>query len=455
MHRTTITIVAAAMLAVAAGACGGDDGASTYQATREGDTAPPRDTRPRDTRPPRTDPSTPGTIVLPTFPSTSSTNEPPSSIPAASDITVGDTWFLDDGFGGVSWGATFESTAAGPLEYVPVQAEFFDADGAKIGTTETTLALVLPGPAATAEYAYDLDGTPASIEVTIGDGDVSEFDASGALTVSGGASDATTGAYTGQITSTYATDLDDVTTVAVWRDAGGAVSAIAGDYVRLVQANGVTWFSIAVPSGTAGDPAEVYVTPRPAPYALTPPDAGLAVQESWFRADGSGGYDWGTIVTNSGTTTWSGPYVLAKFYDADNRLIDSDDGYFGTVAPGPSAVVGYIWDAAAEPTRVEVAFVDGGYDTEPETGELTVGELTLTPDAGGTSTLTGTVTSTFAKEQSFAQVIFVWRDASNAVAFATSSYVDTIPAGGSAPIEVTLYGENLPTTPPTETYWSV
>jgi hypothetical protein len=451
-----MSIVAAALLAVAAAACGGDDGATTYEATREGDTAPPRDTRPRDTRPPRTDPSTPGTIVLPTFPSTSSTDEPPSSIPSANDITVKDTWVQDDGFGGVSWGVTYESTATSAYEYVPVQAEFFDEAGTKIGTEDTTISLVLPGAAATAEYTYDLDGTAASIEVTIGSGDASDFQAAGALTVGGGASDATTGTFRGQITSTYASDLDDVTTVAVWRGADGAVSGIASTYVRVVQANGVTWFSIIVPSGVSGDPAEVYVTPRPAPYALTPPDAALAVQESWFRPDGSGGYDWGAIVTNGGTTTWSGPYLLAKFFDADNRLIDSDDGYFSTVRPGANAVVGYIWDAPAEATRLEVAFVDGGYDgDEPEGGELTVSELTLTPGADGTATLTGTVSSTFAEEQSFAELIFVWRDAANAVVYSTSTYVDTIPPGGSASIEATLYGDNVPTTPPNETYWSV
>jgi hypothetical protein len=450
-----MTIVAAALFAVAAGACGGDDGATTYEATREGNTAPPRDTRPRDTRPPRTEPSTPGTIVLPTFPGTSSTDEPPSSIPAASDITVKDTWFQDDGFGGVSWGVTFESTASGAYEYVPVQAEFFDDGGTKIGTTETSLTLVLPGLGATAEYAYDLDGTPASIEVTIGEGETSAFEAAGTLTVGGTATDAAAATFSGQITSTYATDLDDVQTVAVWRSADGTVAAIGGAYVRLVQANGITWFTISVPSGATGDPAEVYVTPRPAPYALTPPDAALAVQESWFRPDGSGGYEWGALVTNGGTTTWSGPYVIAKFFDADNRLIDSDDGYFGTLRPGTGAVVGYVWDAAAVPARIEVAFVDGGYDTEPESGELAVADLALTPGDGGTATLTGTVSSTFADEQSFVELIFIWRDASNAVVYSTSAYVDTVPAGGSAPLETTLYGENLPSAPPNETYWSI
>jgi hypothetical protein len=453
MHRTTLTIVAAAVFAVAAGACGGDDGASTYEATRDG--SPPPETRPRDTDPPRSDPSTPGTIVLPTFPSTSSTDEPPESIPAAGDITVKETWFLDDGFGGLNWGITFESTGSTPYEYVPVQVAFLDDAGTEIGTTETTIPLVVPGVAAITEYVYELEGTPASAEVTIGEGDSSSFTAAGALTVGGTASDAAAGTFTGQITSTYATDLEDVATVAVWRDAEGKVAGMASDFVRLVQANGVTWFSLTAPNGATGDAAEVYVTPRPAPYDLTPPDAGLTVSESWFRSDGSGGYDWGAIVSNGGSDTWSGPYVLAKFFDAENRLIDGDDGYFGVVRPGASAVVGYVWDAPAEPVRIEVTFIDGGFQDEPEEGELTVSDVTVTNDGTGTATVTGTVSSTFGTEQSFVEVILIWRDASNAVTYSASTYVDTIGAGGSAPLEITLYGENLPTTGPTETYWSV
>jgi hypothetical protein len=453
MHRTTLTVVAAALFAVAAGACGGgDDGADVYEATRDGDTVP--ETRPRDTRPPRTEPSTPGTIVLPTFPSTSSTEEPPESIPAAGDITVKETWLLDDGYGGVDWGITFESTAASAYEYVPVVVEFLDADGVSVGTSETTIPLVVPGVAAISEYVYDLEGTPASAEVTIGTGDPSSFTAGGELTLSGMTTDVAAGTLTGQITSTYATDLDDVSIVAVWRTPGGPATGMASDSIRLVQANGVTWFILDVPSSATGDATEVYITPRPAPYTLTPPDAALTVTETWFRSDGTGGYDWGAITANGGTDTWSGPYVLAKFFDADNRLIDSDDGYFGDVRPGASAVIGYVWEVAAEPARVEVTFIDGGYLAEPETGELTIGELAVAPDDDGTTVVSGTVSSTFTEEQSFVEVIMIWRDAANTVVYSASTYVDDIPAGGSAPLEAELYGENVPTVAPTETYWS-
>jgi hypothetical protein len=125
------------------------------------------------------------------------------------------------------------------------------------------------------------------------------------------------------------------------------------------------------------------------------------------------------------------------------------------VRPGANAVVGYVWDTALEPVRLEVAFIDGGSLGDPEAGELTVSDVTMTPDDDGTAILSGTVASTFETEQSFVQVVLVWRDAANVVVYATSTYVDDIPAGGSAPFEEELYGENLPTTAPTETYWSI
>ena len=65
------------------------------------------------------------------------------------------------------------------------------------------------------------------------------------------------------------------------------------------------------------------------------------------------------------------------------------------------------------------------------------------------------MTSTFTEEQSFVELILVWRDAANAVVFSASSYTDTVPANGSVTFEADLYGDNLPTTPPNEVYWSV
>lgn len=461
MRRTTIMIAAATVLAVTAAACGGDDGASTYETTREGQAPPPRDTRPPDTRTPQTDPTTPGTIVLPTFPPTSSTDEPPattgaptSTLPAAGDVSVTETWFADDGDGGITWGATYASAAASASEYAPVEARFLDADGAVLGTSESTISLLLPGEGAVTDVEYEVEGTVASIEVAIGEGDPTEFEPAGELTTGGLAVDEATAAATGRITSTYATDLDDVTVVGVWRDDAGAITGIVDTYVRIVQAAGDTWFSLTPPADVAGVPATVFVTPLPSPYRNDPPDAALAVQESWFVGSPADGYTWGSIVTNSGTSSWSGPYLTAKFFDAEDRLIDADDAYFSYLRPGANAALAYVWSTPVAIARVEVTLTDGGGAEEPPAGELTVADLAV--DASSTyPVLTGTVTSTFTEAVTYPELIFVWRDAAGAVVYATSTYPEEIPAGGTGDIEVTLYETGAPTTPPTETYWLI
>lgn len=462
-------IAAATVFAVTAGACGSDDGgSSTYEATREGEEAP--ETRPPDTGSPRT--STPGTIVLPTFPTSTtddaptttgdtpasteppaSTDAPASTVPGAEGITVTGTWFADDGYGGVDWGATYENTASTPTEFVEVEARLLDADGAEIGTSTAYVSLLLPGTGAVADYEYDLEGTVASIEVSFLEGEPSEFAPAGELTVGGLAYDETISAATGTITSTYAADLDDATVVGVWRDGAGEITAIAEDYVRLVLANGVTVFSLSPPGEVEGAPAEVFVTPRPEPYEVTAPDASLVLAESWHFGNPSDGYSWGAIVTNSGTGSWSGPYATARFFDAEGRLVAADDAYLSYARPGDNAALGYVWSTPADVARVEVALTDGGSAEEPPAGELTVGDVAV-DTSGSTPTVTGTVTSSFTEAVSYPQVILVWRDAAGAVSYATSTFPDEIAAGGSVPMEVPLYDDGAPTTPPTETYWS-
>src|SRR5690606_4652314 len=130
------------------------------------------------------------------------------------------------------------------------------------------------------------------------------------------------------------------TLTAVWRDTDGAVTAIANDYVRLVQAQGVTAFNVSVPGDATGVPTAVFLTPLAEPYRQRPVDAALTLQEHWFHGDAESGFTWGAIVANSGTSVWRGSYLTAKFYDADGRLLAADNAYFHYIRPGSQAVLG-------------------------------------------------------------------------------------------------------------------
>jgi hypothetical protein len=459
MHRTTLIVAAAAVLSLVAAACGSDS-ESTYQATRPASDGPTRTIAP-NTSPRTTEPDTPGTIVLPTFPDTPTTEEgPATTLPASGDITVTGTWFADDGYGGYDWGVVYDNSSSSAFEYVPVQAVFLDANGTQLASSESTIYYAAPGTGATTDYTYDLDTAPASMEVTIGDADVATATPpAGTLTPGALTDDTANQVISGQLTSTYAVDVTDVRVVGLWRDAAGAIVRMVGTRLNAAQANGITWFTLPATDGTIGTgvPTEVYVSAPPESYVPDAPSAELAIQESWYHSDGSGGITWGAILANSGTTTWDGPLVLAKFYDAENRLVDASSSYFSEVRPGTNAALGSVYALPAAPVRMEVALTDGGYeDDSPDAGGLTIDQVTYTPEPDSTyGTVTGSITSTFADEQAFVSLVIVWRDASNAVVYSTSAYSDTVPANGTQTFETTVSGDNLPATQPTEVYWTI
>ena len=267
-------VAAATALTLLAAACG-SDGASTYEATRPGSddvrTVPPATDDPAET----TEPD--DTIVLPTLPGSTTTDgtDPTETTAVPSgDIVVRDTWFADDGLGGYNWGVVYENTSTTGFDYVDVTAEFLDDAGTVLATSDTSISLATPGVGALAYFTYDLESAPTSMEVTIGDGDPSDFSASGTLTVGQPTIDESFGTLTGLITSTYATDLLDATITAVWRDGSGAVINISEDYVDAIQANGDTWFSLYVSDTSIGLPTEMYVGLSPLGFEPSAPAAG-------------------------------------------------------------------------------------------------------------------------------------------------------------------------------------
>lgn len=446
MHRTSLMIAATAALALVVAACG-SDGASTYEATRPGaddvrtvPTRPIETTRPVDT------------VVVPTIaPGTTTVG---STTAPSGEIVVRDTWFADDGFGGYDWGVVYENTSGTSYEYVDVDAEFLDASGNLLTSSDTSIRLVTPGAGALAYYTYDLDEAPASMQVTISGGDTSDFRVEGSITPGSLTVAADSSSVTGLLTSTYPADQQSASVTAVWRDGSGAVTRIDQDYVSTIQADGDTWFALYLDDPAIGVPAEVYVGLSPAGFPLTPPSAELTLRESWNIDVGDGSFNWGAIIDNGGSTTWSSLIVRVKFFDADDRLVTADSAYSGDVASGASAVSGVLYGLATTPTRMEATIADGGYETDPPTGALSIDQVAIT-QGSSSATITGRVSSTFADEQSYAELILVWRDAANAVVYSTSTYSDEILAGGSSTFTTTIYGDDLPTVVPTEVYWSV
>ena len=394
--------------------------------------------------------------MLPTLPNVTTTDHSDTTTAPTGEIVASDTWFSDDGYGSYDWGVVYDNTSSSTFQYVDVVASFLDDSGNEITTSETTISLAAPGPGAVTYYTYDLeDQAPASMEVTFTTHDTSDYDPGGTVTAGQLSVDEANSSAIGLLTSTAPTDLFDATVSGVWRDSAGAITLISSDYVDVIQANGDTWLSIYTGDTSLGVPAEVYVELSEPFSDPTPPSAELTLRESWNVDVGDGTLNWGAIVDNGGSTVWTGPTVLAKFFDADNRLVTADSAYTSELRPGANAVTGSVYGLPATPVRMEAVISDGGYvDDSPDPGTFTVDQVAITSD-GSTATITGQITSTFAEEQSFVSLIMIWRDASNAVVYSTSAYTEEVPANGSVAFETSIYGESLPTTPPTEIYWSV
>lgn len=153
---------------------------------------------------------------------------------------------------------------------IDVRVSFFDAGGGVITTATDTVALVLPGQQAAvvgsdSPFSNPDLGLIESMDVRLGqpsweeaDGPVGAFEVSGIQIRTGQFGDAT---VTGQVSSTFADEIEDAYATAVYRDAAGAV--IGGDFtfIEFIPSGESTPFEISgfgTPPGTSS--ADVYVT---------------------------------------------------------------------------------------------------------------------------------------------------------------------------------------------------
>ena len=271
-----------------------------------------------------------------------------------------DTWFADDGLGGYNWGVVYENTSTTGFDYVDVTAEFLDDAGTVLATSDTSISLATPGVGALAYFTYDLESPPTSMQVTIGDGDPSDFSASGTLTVGPPTIDESFGTLTGLITSTYATDLLDATITAVWRDGSGAVINISEDYVDAIQANGDTWFSLYVSDTSIGLPTEMYVGLSPLGFEPSAPAAELAIRESLERRPRRRQLQLGGDHRQQRLGHLVGSGDPGQVLRRRQPPRHGDSSYLGRSAPGANAVTSSLYGAARRPRPDGGGDLDGG-----------------------------------------------------------------------------------------------
>lgn len=146
--------------------------------------------------------------------------------------------------------------------------------------------------------------------------------------------------------------------------------------------------------------------------------------------------------------------VHVDFYDATGAFLKGEDVVV-TVLPGQTTAIGGQAHGAGSATRMEVVLPDDltAFLPRPLTSERFEAEVLTTSRAGGQTSTIGRLESKFATEQSFVQLVAVYRDPDGAIIGGAGGGVQTIAAGGSADFEInsTLY----PNLSDTEIYWQV
>jgi hypothetical protein len=198
----------------------------------------------------------------------------------------------------------------------------------------------------------------------------------------------------------------------------------------------------AAPSSSAGSGTE---------SAGLPHD--LVVTDHWYYPSGPGMYEFGGIVENRGTSTAAGFIAIdVDFYDASGRIVRTESAFVDMVVPGwPTPFSSLLIDPVAEPTRMDARVSDDTFiDAAPgPQGTITVDHVSMSSAAGYVD-VSGDATSTFEVDLDYVGLVALWRGADGAVEFGATGYLERLPAGAVEAFTVTGFGDDLPTTPPTE-----
>jgi hypothetical protein len=211
--------------------------------------------------------------------------------------------------------------------------------------------------------------------------------------------------------------------------------------------------SVALPAlaaGGFGDPWEVNgssadldalhdgVPPSSAPVAEH-----VVVAESAFGADVlDPGTAWFAVVLDNPNRDvgFEADYLLVRAVDAEGAVIDTVSEYVA-VPPGTTAIAGYLPHVGERAiARLDVDLPDPASAVEMSSAlGITAHELRSLPREGLT-TVTGSVTSTLHAAVPYARVTVLARGPEGAIIGAEDASLPEIPAAGTVPFEVAVFG---------------
>jgi hypothetical protein len=221
------------------------------------------------------------------------------------------------------------------------------------------------------------------------------------------------------------------------------VSVVAGLAAVIITIGSIFFATLGGLDGL-GDPLpDETATSEPSEEA-TPSEEGagaaqeLEVTETAFGDYGDGSWWYAIVIDNpNADAVFDYEDFTVEALDAGGASLGVEDEYL-TILPGTTAVVGYfddLGDAQIDQLEIDLPDADTGYVVDPaDLGTLTVDDITATAD-GTYTTVSGTVTSTFADDYEDLLVYLIARNTSGDIVSVAVGSVDTITAGGTAPFQ--------------------
>ena len=160
---------------------------------------------------------------------------------------------------------------------------------------------------------------------------------------------------------------------------------------------------------------------------------------------------YGVIVQNPSDDIATRVSLNVAFYNDAGVVVKADNPTIDVILPGQTAAYGESMQVAGA-TRMEVQALVGSWETATATtGAFTAsGVSTTVRDYLGLQT-NATLSSTFAKDLKSVVAVAIYRDPGGAIVGGDRTFVDFVPAGGQAAVEITSLSD-VPAPAGTEVY---
>ncbi len=207
-------------------------------------------------------------------------------------------------------------------------------------------------------------------------------------------------------------------------------SGTSGNSTAATGAAGVAHATATAPdTSAASSPSQMDLKIVGQGFTQLPPDS---IGSSYFT--------YGVVVENPNPTHWVARSISLNvaLYNAAGTIVKVDTPILSSVLPGQKGAVAPLIGGGAGITRMEVqASVGRWEETDQGVGAISFEGTTTTPqDFGGVKTTT-TLASSFTSAQSLVEAAAIYYDAQGNIIGGALTYVNSVPALGRVPIEIT------------------